>query len=57
MKVADDAVQIHGGYGLTADAKVGRYFQEAKVLQIGEGTSQLQRVLIAEYALGYRQQR
>jgi alkylation response protein AidB-like acyl-CoA dehydrogenase len=36
---------------------VGRYFQEAKVLQIGEGTSQLQKVLIAEYALGYRQQR
>jgi alkylation response protein AidB-like acyl-CoA dehydrogenase len=57
MKVADDAVQIHGGYGLTADCAVGRYFQEAKVLQIGEGTSQLQRALIAEYALGYRQQR
>jgi alkylation response protein AidB-like acyl-CoA dehydrogenase len=57
MKVAEDAVQIHGGYGLTAECAVGRYFQEAKVLQIGEGTSQLQRVLIAEYALGYRQQR
>jgi alkylation response protein AidB-like acyl-CoA dehydrogenase len=57
MRVADDAVQIHGGYGLTADCAVGRYFQEAKVLQIGEGTSQLQRALIAEYALGYRQQR
>jgi alkylation response protein AidB-like acyl-CoA dehydrogenase len=57
MKVAEDAVQIHGGYGLTAECAVGRYFQEAKVLQIGEGTSQLQKVLIAEYALGYRQQR
>ena len=57
MKVAEQAVQIHGGYGLTAECAVGRYFQEAKVLQIGEGTSQLQRVLIAEYALGYRQQR
>jgi alkylation response protein AidB-like acyl-CoA dehydrogenase len=57
MKAASDAVQIHGGYGLTAECTVGRYFQEAKVLQIGEGTSQLQKVLIAEYALGYRQQR
>jgi alkylation response protein AidB-like acyl-CoA dehydrogenase len=57
MKAASDAVQIHGGYGLTAECAVGRYFQEAKVLQIGEGTSQLQKVLIAEYALRYRQQR
>jgi glutaryl-CoA dehydrogenase (non-decarboxylating) len=57
MKVAEDAVQIHGGYGLTADCAVGRYFQEAKVLQIGEGNNQLQRALVAEYALGYRGQR
>ena len=57
MQVAEQAVQIHGGYGLTAECAVGRYFQEAKVLQIGEGTNQLQRALIAEYALGYREQR
>ena len=57
MKVAEDAVQIHGGYGLEAANPVGRYFQEAKVLQIGEGANQLQRALIAEYALGYRDQR
>lgn len=57
MRVAEQAVQIHGGYGLTAECAVGRYFQEAKVLQIGEGTNQLQRALIAEYALGYREQR
>jgi alkylation response protein AidB-like acyl-CoA dehydrogenase len=54
MRVADLAVQIHGGYGLIEGSKVGRYFQEAKVLQIGEGTNQLHRTLIAEYALGYR---
>ena len=54
MEVAEDAVQIHGGFGLTADSPVGRYFQESKVLQIGEGNNQLQRALIAEYALGYR---
>jgi len=57
MKVAEDAVQIHGAYGLAAECPVGRYFQEAKVLQIGEGSNQLQRALIAEYALGYREQR
>jgi glutaryl-CoA dehydrogenase (non-decarboxylating) len=57
MKVAEEAVQIHGGYGLEAANPVGRYFQEAKVLQIGEGANQLQRALIAEYALGYREQR
>jgi glutaryl-CoA dehydrogenase (non-decarboxylating) len=57
MKAAEDAVQLHGGYGLAAECPVGRYFQEAKVLQIGEGSNQLQRALIAEYALGYREQR
>ncbi|MFN8523597.1 MAG: acyl-CoA dehydrogenase family protein [Chloroflexota bacterium] len=57
MKVASDAVQIHGGYGLTEESTVGRLLQESKVLQIGEGTNELQRTLIAEYALGYRQQR
>ncbi|MBI4320490.1 MAG: acyl-CoA dehydrogenase family protein [Chloroflexi bacterium] len=54
MKVATDAVQIFGGYGLAEEFPVGRYMQEAKILQIGEGTNQLQRVLVAEYALGLR---
>jgi glutaryl-CoA dehydrogenase (non-decarboxylating) len=54
MKVAEQSVQIHGGYGLTAENPVGRYLQEAKVLQIGEGANQLHQALVAEYALGYR---
>ena len=54
MRVAEQAVQIMGGYGLTAENPIGRYFQEAKVLQIGEGSNQLQQALVAEYALGYR---
>jgi glutaryl-CoA dehydrogenase (non-decarboxylating) len=54
MRCVLDAIQVHGGYGLSAELPLGRYLQEAKVLQIGEGTNQLQRVLIAEYALGYR---
>ncbi|MBI2954648.1 MAG: acyl-CoA dehydrogenase family protein [Chloroflexi bacterium] len=54
VKVATDAVQVFGGYGLAEEFPVGRYFQEAKVFQIIEGTNQLQRVLVAEYALGLR---
>jgi alkylation response protein AidB-like acyl-CoA dehydrogenase len=51
-----DAVQIHGGYGLSAEYEVGRLLLEAKALEFGEGTSELHRKLIAEYALGLRRQ-
>jgi alkylation response protein AidB-like acyl-CoA dehydrogenase len=51
-----DAVQIHGGYGLSAEYEVGRLLLEAKALEFGEGTSELHRKLIAEHALGLRRQ-
>ncbi len=51
-----DAIQIHGGYGLSAEYEVGRLLLEAKALEFGEGTSELHRKLIAEYALGIRSQ-
>jgi alkylation response protein AidB-like acyl-CoA dehydrogenase len=51
-----DAVQIHGGYGLSEEYEVGRLVLEAKALELGEGTSELHRTLIAEYALGTRKQ-
>lgn len=51
-----DAVQIHGGYGVSAEYEVGRLLLEAKALEFGEGTSELHRKLIAEYALGIRGQ-
>ena len=51
-----DAVQIHGGYGLSAEYEVGRLLLEAKALEFGEGTSELHRKLIAEHALGMRRQ-
>ncbi len=54
MASATDAVQIHGAYGISEEYPVERYFRDAKVFQIVEGTNELQRVLIAEYALGYR---
>ena len=49
-----DAVQIHGGYGLSAEYEVGRLLLEAKSLEFGEGTSELHRKMIAEFALGIR---
>jgi alkylation response protein AidB-like acyl-CoA dehydrogenase len=51
-----DAIQVHGGYGLSAEYEVGRLLLEAKALEFGEGTSELHRKLIAEYALGIRKQ-
>ncbi|MFF7475464.1 acyl-CoA dehydrogenase family protein [Streptomyces sp. NPDC008092] len=52
MKVTTDAVQILGGYGYTADFPVERYMREAKVLQIVEGTNQIQRMVIARHVAG-----
>jgi len=49
-----DAIQIHGGYGFSAEYEVGRLLLEAKTLEVGEGTSELHRILIAEYGLGIR---
>ena len=52
MQVATDAVQLLGGYGYTADFPVERYMREAKVLQIVEGTNQIQRMVIARHVAG-----
>jgi len=51
MRVATDAVQVLGGYGYVEDFPAERYLREAKVLQIVEGTNQIQRLVIAR-ALG-----
>jgi alkylation response protein AidB-like acyl-CoA dehydrogenase len=52
MRVTTDAVQALGGYGYTADFPVERYMRDAKVLQIVEGTNQIQRVVISRHLLG-----
>jgi len=44
---AREAVQIHGGYGFMEEYPVARYYRDSKVLEIGEGTSEVQRILIA----------
>ncbi|MEU6876929.1 acyl-CoA dehydrogenase family protein [Streptomyces sp. NPDC046712] len=52
MRITTDAVQVLGGYGYTADFPVERYMREAKVLQIVEGTNQIQRTVIARHLVG-----
>ncbi|RKY17022.1 MAG: acyl-CoA dehydrogenase, partial [Planctomycetota bacterium] len=49
---ATEAVQIYGGYGYTKDFDVERYFRDAKVTEIYEGTNEIQRIVIARHALG-----
>jgi butyryl-CoA dehydrogenase len=51
MKVATDAIQVHGGYGYIREAEVERYFRDAKITQIYEGTSQIQKLVIAREVL------
>ncbi len=52
MKVATDAVQVHGGYGYIREYQVERAFRDAKITQIYEGTSQIQKLVIARAVLG-----
>ena len=54
MRVTTDAIQVLGGYGFTRDFPVERYFREAKVLQIVEGTNQVQRMVIGRHLTGTR---
>lgn len=51
MKASHSAVQIHGGYGLMKDFHVERYFRDAKMSEIYEGTSEIQRIVIASKLL------
>nr|WP_320119562.1 acyl-CoA dehydrogenase family protein [uncultured Marinifilum sp.] len=48
-EVADEAVQIHGGYGLMKEYPVERFYRDQRLLQIGEGTSEIQRLVISRY--------
>jgi len=51
MNAATEAVQVHGGYGYTREFKVERYFRDAKITEIYEGTSEIQRLVIASQVL------
>ncbi|MFN3781274.1 MAG: acyl-CoA dehydrogenase family protein, partial [Candidatus Kapaibacteriota bacterium] len=51
MDAARKAIQIHGGYGYTEDFNVERYYRDAKITEIYEGTSEIQRLVIARHLL------
>ena len=51
MRATTKAIQIHGGYGFLKDYPVERYFRDAKICEIGEGTSEIQRMVIAKSLL------
>jgi len=52
MKVTTDAVQVLGGYGYTREFPVERFMRDAKIMQIYEGTNQIQRVIMSRELLG-----
>jgi butyryl-CoA dehydrogenase len=54
MRVTNAAIQVHGGYGYIREYKVERYLRDAKLTEIGEGTSEIQRLVIARNLLGLR---
>ena len=54
VEIALEAVQIHGGYGYTKDYPVERFLRDAKLGTIGEGTSEVQKLVIARELLGLR---
>lgn len=51
MRATDEAVQVHGGYGYTSEFPVERFLRDAKLCTIGEGTSEVQRMVIARHLL------
>ena len=51
MEVATDAVQVFGGYGFMEDYPIAKFFRDAKILQIYEGTNQVQRIVIARHLI------
>jgi alkylation response protein AidB-like acyl-CoA dehydrogenase len=52
VKVADEAIQLHGGYGILEEYDVAHYWRDAKVLEIFEGTKEVEKVLIGRKILG-----
>lgn len=52
VKCADEAHQIHGGYGYIDEYKVQRIFRDSKILEIYEGTKEIEKIIIARTLLG-----
>ena len=56
VRVADEAVQVHGGYGFIKDYPVEKFYRDVKLCTIGEGTSEIQRLVIARQLLNTERQ-
>jgi hypothetical protein len=54
VRVSEDSVQIHGGYGFVKDYPAEKFFRDVKLTTIGEGTSEVQRLVIARQLLASR---
>ena len=52
MEVVDEALQIHGGYGYFDDNPIERFYRAAKVLEIYEGTKEVEKIVISREILG-----
>jgi alkylation response protein AidB-like acyl-CoA dehydrogenase len=48
-EVADEALQIHGAYGVVRDSPIERFYRDQRILQIGEGTSEILRLVISRH--------
>jgi len=51
VEIATDAIQVHGGYGYTKDFPVEKFFRDSKLCTIGEGTSEIQKLVISRNEL------
>jgi alkylation response protein AidB-like acyl-CoA dehydrogenase len=54
VRVVDEALQLHGGYGYLDDYPIERFYRAAKLLEIYEGTKEIQKLLIGRQILGVR---
>ena len=52
VRVTDRAIQIYGGYGFTKDFPVEKYYRDVRLCTVGEGTSEIQKLVIARQLLG-----
>jgi alkylation response protein AidB-like acyl-CoA dehydrogenase len=52
LRVCNDAIQIHGGYGYADEFDVHRHWRDARLMTIGEGTSEIMRLIVSKHLLG-----
>jgi alkylation response protein AidB-like acyl-CoA dehydrogenase len=52
VRVTDEALQLHGGYGFIGDYNIERFYRDAKIVEIYEGTKEIEKMIIARALLG-----